>query len=243
MDVATHYTLLFMLYAKIVIATMIIPIIVATARFAQLNRSLKIFWGYLSLDFLVAFAAQLFIWATKAYKDFFKPILEKLNIHDTNFISIFNYLTTFLLLGWYFHNVFESKRMQLLVKIITIILFFSTILEGFVWHDFREFSSINATIYTVFCLFMPSLHLWFVYNKMTIAPLSKNPYFWLNLGLILPNIIGLFLDIIGNQLFLTDKTLFYEIFIAKYYFVILAQLLYAVGFYFARYTKFLPERW
>lgn len=243
MNIETYYIRLFILYAKIVTATMLIPIVVALMNFRKLNRPLKLFLLYLAVDFLIALFMQTFIWATGTYKDYFKPLLDKWGIHDTNFISIINFLTTFILLGWYFSSVFKSIRIQKTIKIISALLFTIAIIENFFGHDFRNYDSFNATTYAIFCMALPLFHLWFVYNTMTEVTIRKNPYFWIDIGLLIPNMMGLFLHLAGNKLYETDMILYFKLSIAKYYFVMLSQILLAISFYYARYTKYLPEKW
>jgi hypothetical protein len=243
MNIENTYILLFMFYAKIVTAIMTLPIILAILHSKKLNFPLSFFLYYLITDFLIALLMQTFIWVTGAFKVYFKPILDQLNLHDTNFISIINYLTTFFFLGWYYSNVFKSNRIRKIVTIISAILFVLAIIENFYLHDFREYNSFNATSCAVFCMALPLAHLWFVFNTITELSLRKNTYFWIDIGLLVPNVIGLFLHFTGNKLYETDMILYFKLSIAKYYFVMLAQVIYAIGFYYARYTKYLPEKW
>jgi hypothetical protein len=243
MNIETQYILLFMLYAKIVIAIMILPIIVAFTRLKKLSHPLRIFLLCIITDFLIGLLSQTFIWATGAFKGYFLPLLHKWRLHDTNFISIINYLSTFFLLGWYYSNVFSSIRIQRIVKFVSASLFVVAIIENLYLSDFRDFNSFNATTYAVFCMVLPLIHLWFVFNTITELSLRKNTYFWIDIGLLVPNVIGLFLHFTGNKLYETDMILYFKLSIAKYYFVMLAQIIYAVGFYYARYTKYLPEKW
>jgi hypothetical protein len=186
---------------------------------------------------------QTFVWATGAFESYFVPILLKYNLHDTNFISIVEILSTFFLLGWYYSNVFKSILIQKIIKVISALLFVLAIIENFFLHDFREYNSFNATTYAIFCMVLPLVHLWFVFNTITELSLRKNTYFWIDIGLLVPNVIGLFLHFTGNKLYETDMILYFKLSIAKYYFVMLAQVIYAIGFYYARYTKYLPEKW
>jgi hypothetical protein len=234
---------LFKIFSKIVIATMIIPIVVALPFIKKFNRPLRVFLYYLIGAFFVGLFSQIFIWATGAFIGFFKPILEEWAIKDTNFISIGAYLVNFSLLGWYFSSVFSSLQIQKSIKIISLFLILFAIVDNFFIHDWRAYNSDVATLSAVFCMVLPLFHLGFVYRTMTEIPIAKNPYFWIDLGLLVPNVLGLFLHFVGAKLFDTDKSLYYQVSMAKYYFVILSQFFFAYSFYLARYTKYLPKRW
>ena len=74
------------------------------------------------------------------------------------------------------------------------------------------------------------------------VPLVKNTYFWISLGLIIPNLIGLFLHFTGKKIETTDKVLFVKLNMVHDLFQIVGFILIAVGFYYARYTKYLPQK-
>ncbi len=234
---------LFKIYSKIVIAIMIVPIIVALPFIKKFNHPLRLFRYYLTGFFLVALLSQIFIWATGAFIGFFKPILVKWAINNTNFISIIAYLVNFSLLGWYFSAVFRSQKIQQSIKILSLSLILFAIVDNFFIHNWRDYNSNVATLSAVFCMVLPLFHLGFVYRTMTEIPIAKNPYFWIDLGLLVPNVLGLFLHFVGAKLFETDKPLYFQVSMAKYYFVTLSQFFFAYSFYLARYTKYLPEKW
>jgi hypothetical protein len=233
----------FTLFAQITTATMIIPIIVASVYSKKINRSQRIFLYYLIGAFVIAFLARVFVWSTGAYKDFWMPYLNKWNLHDSNFISIAAYLFNFGLLGWYFSSVFDSERIQKKIKIVSAILFVFAIIDNFFIHDWRAYNSDVATASAIYCALLPLIHLGSVYRTLTEITVQKNPYFWIDLGFIVPNVLGLFLHFVGDTLFETDKILYYQISIVKYCFVIIAQFFFAYNFYLARLTKYLPNKW
>jgi hypothetical protein len=234
---------LYILYAKMTTGAMLIPIIVALLYLKKINRPQRIFLYYLIASFLVAWFMQAFIWATGAYRDIAVPLLTKWNIHNTFFISIAAYCVNFLFLGWYFSSVFKDERIAKNVKIISIALCVLSLVHNFFINDWRTYNSVVASVSAVFCMLLPLVHLKYVYRTLTEISVQRNPYFWIDLGLLVPNTLGLFLHFTGTMLSETDMGLYFLISIAKCYVVILAQFFFAFNFILARKTKFLPNKW
>lgn len=222
---------------------MIFPIIVAVIYRNNWNLNLQKFLTFYIVSFAIHLFMQLFMWTVKNYRPYFVPYMDKWNIHDTNFISILSYLNNFALLGAFYAISFKSKRLSQSIKWLSITLFLSALINYLFIEGFRVYSSFNATASALYCFIIPLLHFWFVFRTYTKVPIYRNSYFWLGLGLIIPNAVGLFLHFTGNKLYTTDIVLYFKLSIAKYYFVILAQILIAIGFYYARQTKYLPEKW
>lgn len=234
---------IFTLFAQIVTATMIIPIIVASVYSKKINRPQRVFLYYLIAAFLVAFLSRVFAWSTGAYRDFWVPLLNKWNVHNTFFTGIFAYSVNFLFIGWYFSYVFKSERTQKSIRIISIALFVFSIIHNFFLQDWRAHDSVVATASAIFCMLLPLIHVGSVYRTLTEIPVQKNPYFWIDLGFVVPNTLGLFLHFAGDKLSETDMNLYFQLSMAKNYFVILAQFFFAYNFYLARFTKYLPNKW
>jgi hypothetical protein len=242
-EIFNHYNELVKVYAIIVTATMVLPIIVALLYRTYWNKPLRRFFRFQVASFSVSLFMQLFIWTVGHYRPYFVPYMDKWNIHDTMFIGIFAYLSNFALLGAFYIVVFKSAKISIAVKWLSIILFCAALINYLFIEGIRVYSLFNATASALYCFIIPLLHFWFVFKTDTQVVIKHNSYFWLGLGLIIPNLIGLFLHFTGNKLNETDVVLYFKLSIAKYYFVMLSQIFIAIGFYYARYTKYLPEKW
>ena len=97
----------------------------------------------------------------------------------------------------------------------------------------------NPTADAVFAFALPLIYLGYLYRLDTMVPLSKNPYFWISLGLVVPNLISLIFHFVGNKLLETDFILFAKLTIAKNGITVIGHILIAIGFYYARYVNFL----
>ncbi len=243
LELIKYYNELVKHYAIIVTAIMILPIIVALFYKNYWNKPLRFFFRFQLASFCINLFMQLFIWTIGHYRPFFVPYMDKWDIHDTNFISILSYLNNFALLGAYYVIVIKSERLSKSIKWLSIALFIAALINYLFIEGFRVYSFFNATASALYCFIIPLLHFWFVFKTDTDVPIYRNSYFWLGLGLIIPNVIGLFLHFTGNKLYATDVVMYFKLSIVKYYFVMLAQVLIAIGFYYARYTKYLPEKW
>ena len=72
-------------------------------------------------------------------------------------------------------------------------------------------------------------------------PLSKNPYFWICLGLLLPALAELFLERIFTTLYKTDIEKFYKLYLPRNASQLISFALLIVGVWQAKYLKFLPK--
>jgi hypothetical protein len=242
-EIIKYYNELMKIYAIIVTATMVIPTIVALYFKEYWNEPLKRFFRFFFISFCIHVFMQLFIWTVGNYRPYFLPYMNKWNIRDTNFISILSYLNNFAFLGAFYVSTFKSLQLARIVKIISIALFFIALLNYFYIEDFRAYSFFNASASALFCFIIPLLHLWYVFSTDTTVPIYKNSYFWVGLGMVIPNILGLFLNFTGNKIYATDVVLYFKLSITRYYFVIFSHALIAYAYYLSRFTKYLPAKW
>lgn len=229
------------LMGKIATICMLIPIIFALYNNKYLNTIIKIMLWFCIIRFIVSLLNIIIIWATRTYRDFFIPILNSLDIHNMNFISILAHLNYFGLLGWYFSLVIQNKKIKKIIQLVSIFLFFASIINFLFIEGYKNHNVFNSTSANIFCFLLPLIHLWFIFNEDSIVPIVKNPYFWISLGLIIPNLTGLITSIIGKKLAQTNLALYLQVDIGYAVLQILGYLLIAVGFYYARYTKYLPQ--
>ena len=227
---------------KVATVAMILPIIVAIANFRYLNRPLKIIFWFSIFRLFVSLITQFIIWVVSTYQNYFVPILNRWDIHNMSFISILAHLNNFGLLGWYFSLIIEDKKIKYIIRLISVFLFITAIINYIFIEGYKSPNVFNSTSSNIFCFLLPLIHLWFLYGEDSKVPIAKNPYFWISLGLIIPNLTGLITSIIGKKLKQTDPALFFQVDIGYAVLQIFGYLLIAIGFYYARYTKYLPQK-
>ncbi len=219
---------------------MLIPIIVVFIKWKYFNNILKIFFWYCVAKLSVSLLHQILIWATGYFIDIAVPLLNKWHITDTNFMGILSYLSNFALLGWYFYSVIPHKKIAEGMRWLSIGLFVAAIIDYLFIGDFRDYGVFCPATSSIFCFALPLIHFWFLYREETIVPLSKNPYFWISLGLLIPNLVGCFLHFTGDAIYSENFALFTKISIGKMVLEIIGQIFLAIGFYHARFSMFLP---
>lgn len=237
-----YFNFLYINSGKIQLIFQTIPIIVGIWHRKILNKPLRLFLIYYCITFTINILEVLFIWTTANYTAFCLPYLHYLGIDSTNFISIFHYLANFGIMGWYFSLVFKPKPISYWINRMSIALFISAFVNYLFIEGYNIYGVFNPLIDSLFSIVLPIIFMWSLFNQMeSKVPITKNPYFWVNLRFIVPNLIGLFFYFAGDKLYKTDFILFVEMSIVRMSFFVIGHLFATLAFYYARYTKYLPQ--
>lgn len=231
---------LFLISGRAYIVSMIIPIIAAVWERKVLNKPLKVFLWYIIILLLANLLEQAFIWAVNTWQEFFVPILQKAGIGDTNFLSIIYDLPAFAFLGWFYFLLLPAKYSKW-IKWIAISLFVAVLVNYLFIEGYQGYGKFNPNATAIFTFGAAFFYLWHLYRSHLVLPLTRNPYFWLSFALIIPYLIGFFLYLVGDVTHEENYQLFVMMSVAKNFFLIIAQILMAVGFWRARYAKYIPS--
>lgn len=231
---------IFLLFYRIYTVTLLFPLVVALLQRKYLNKSLKYFVVYKILNLFFNILEQVFIWAVNTWRDFFVPILNRFGIGDTSFLAIFYYLNDFIFIVLFYRYLSNNKNYIKSSYYISIFLLTMILINYFFIEGYRTFGIFNPTVDSIFVFSIASFYLLHLYRSHLMLPLQKNPYFWISLGLIVPQVISFFLFLVGDIFHKEDYALFLVMSIIKNCFLILAQVLFAVGFWRARYAQYLP---
>ncbi len=242
-DPFVFYNTIFIYASQVLTFVMVAPIWVAFYYKRYWNVHLRRFAAYILVCFLFAALLQGFIWGTSAYYDTCKPYMDSWKIHNTNFLIILSTIQIFWFLARYTEGIFKNTEWRNVIRKLSIGLLIASLVDYFFVGDFREISTFSTSIAALFTIIVPFLHSWQLFNTYTNVVLYKNSYFWFNLGLIVPALLGLFMDLVGENLYAADRILFLQISILSYVILFLGQLFFCIGFYYARFTKYLPEQW
>ena len=226
------------LSGKITIFTMLLPIVVAIIRWKKLNKPLKFFFAYCLATFLINCLELSYLEAVNNYTEFFIPWLEVTN-YSLNFFLILYQLKGLLFLGYFFSLLFDAYGYRKIVWNASLILSLIAICTYILEQGWKNFGSYGATIDAIYISILPLSYLWFLTRATYEIPLMKNPYFLISLGLVIPNLIGLFLNFFGTSLQANHFCLFARFAITKNCFEILGQSLLALGFWRASYARFI----
>lgn len=236
-----EYSKLFILSSRILLAFMIVPIILGLYNWKTLNKTLRIFFCYCLLTLLLNLVQDIFIWSTANFKEILLPFLKRWEIKNTNFYSILFFTKDFVLLGLFFKEILKYRVNVSWIQPMIVLLLVSTWTNHLFIEGFKDYGVFNRTVDAVFCFAVPLYFLWFIFTENSKVPIVKNPYFWIGLGLISTALIGFYLFLAGDKIRATDKVLFFKLAIIKNVIMMIEQVLEAIGFYYARYTKYLPH--
>lgn len=228
---------------QVVSAVMIIPIVTALIKWSYLEKMLKIFLYFCVASFAFALLEQLFLWhAKKYYDEIWKPILTYWQIGDTNFLQILFYLRDFLLLGWFFSSVLYPLRVAKWIWLVSLALSLVCVINYIFIEGYIEPGFFNPTTDAMYSFVVPMIGLWYIYHGASKIDLYKNPVFWISIGLILPNLLGLFMFFTSDFIQKEDFSLYVKLMIFTNFFQIIGIILITIGFAHAYYMRFFyPE--
>lgn len=226
-------------FSKIVSAVMIIPIIAALVKWQYLEKKLKIFFVFCVVTLAIALLEQLFFWSVKKhYNEFWRTILDYWGIKNTFFLQILPHTRDFFLLGWFFSAVLPSGKARYLVQYFSLLLGVSCIINYIFIEGYKIAGVFNPTTDALFSFLVPLLSLWYLFQRDTRIEMYKNPVFWISLGLLLPNLMGLFLFYTSDYLQENVFTLYVNLMLVKNFFEIIGIILLTIGFSHAYYMRF-----
>ena len=203
------------------------------------NKPLKVFFYYYILTLVLNSLVQGIIWLTGIYVDFFSPILEYWEITNTFFFQILFQLKNFILLSIFYHLIFPIKHYKKYILRIGQILSIIALVNYFFIVGYKKLGVFNPSANVIYSLLLPLIYLWYSQEYSLRIPLSKNPYFWFSIGLIIPNLIGAFIFFAGDYIHTDNFILYCQMYSLKNLFEILGQILIAIGFSRSYYTRFI----
>ena len=228
-----------MFSAKVYTAFIIIPILISLIYKKNWTLPLKVIFYYCLFTLLINFFEAIVIWTSIHHFEWIEPILAFLKTDNTTFLSILYYVKDFILLAWFFSLIYPSPPINRYIFWSGIILAIGSIINYLFIEGYREFGIFNPGADGIFIVALPILYLWTSQRQSLRISLKKNPYLWISLGLLFPNLLSLFLYFTGDYLYKSDIILYYKFFIAKNIFEIIGLILIAIGFSHARYARFI----
>jgi len=224
--------------ASITTGSMIFLIIVALMYKKHWNRALLIaFWYYLA-TFLLNVLEKLILWSCKQNLDVCVPILDYWGITNTHWLSIFYLIKNYVFLGWFYMLIFPDKKIGKIIKWASIFIATASVINYCFIEGYQGIGVFNPAADMFFIVSLPLLYLWYSQRESLRIPLKKNPYFWINMGILIPSLLGPFYYISGDHIYENDLKLFVILNTIKNGFEILGYVLVGIGFSKARYVRF-----
>lgn len=230
------------LSGKIVTVSYLLLLLTGFWRWEYFNKPLRIFFWYVVVTFILNFLEQLFIWGTRRSTHYYdlKPYLDYWQITNTVFMYILFYTKNALLLGWMYTLLFTTPSKGQLIWWIALGLTIFEWISYFSIDGYQGYGNVNPTLDGIFCFTVPMVYLGFLYQHTSVTlPLTKNSFFWISLGLIMENLIGLFFFYTAAKLQQSDTVTYSIVFMIKNVAVLTAIIFFCLAFYRANYIRFL----
>lgn len=231
---------LLIFFANITSFAMVIPVVTSLIFRRYWNKPLRIVSFYFLIILLLNLFEGIFIWLCFEYKEIIAPFRDYWEIDNTIFLQIFFYLNNFIFLSIFYSIIFPSKGVSKIIFYLGYCLGVIAIFNYFFVIGYKRLGVLNPSINALFIFSIPLVYLWYSQLHSLRIPLKKNPYFWITLGLVLPNLIGLFLNFSGDFLYIKDYSIYTQIHSIKNIFATIGQILISIGFahsYYARFIK------
>jgi hypothetical protein len=221
---------------------MAIPVIVAIFYRRFWNQPLRIIFYYCLATLLVNLFEQGVIWVSAHRFHWIEDFILYFKIGNTFFLLILYYLKNFLLLGWFFSKVFPLVSFRPVILRLSWLFSLLVLLNHCFVEGYHAPGIFNPILEGLFLILLPLLYLWFSQRNSLRIPLKKNPYLWVSLGIMIPELLSVFLDLSGDYIYESDFILYVKLYSAKNLIEISGQIFLALAFYYGRYTLFLsPE--
>lgn len=237
-ELENYYNEIYIRVGYVILIFILLPILIGILRWRYLNTSLRIFFWYLLSVFSYNILEHGFVWSVNEHTKAWEPFLVMFDIEDTNFLNVISRLLDYVFLGW-FYSVISEGSFGVWVKRVTILIFVLAAFVYFFVDGFRSYGNVNALLNRVYLVTLTVLYLWSLFRSNTMLNLWRNSYFLISIGLLFPNLFGLFLSFVGDKINQTDFVLFVKISLLRNAFTAIGLLLFCLAFKNARYTKFI----
>ena len=228
-----------LLVSQITVALSCLPLIVASYRIKYLNKPLYAFFIFKILSLMVNLFEQFFIWYVTKYYDSVKYYLNYFDVQDTSFIGIFFYVLTFVFVGKFYRILLGTSKHGKTIQWISSVLLIIAVVNYFFIEGYRVYGKFNPAASAIFAFGTAVYYLSQLFRSNLALPVRHNPYFWLSLGVIVPNLMGVFLFLVGDVVHKEDYNLFVVLSSLKNGFLVIGQILMAIGFWNAPYAKYI----
>lgn len=229
----------FIMVGKIATLVIFITAIIALSNKKNFNKPLYYFFFYLLATIGCNFLEHLVYFLASRFSFFVTPILNYFEIENTIFLEIFFNLKDFVLIGLFYFSIISDRKIKTYIFRLSCFCAMVAIFNYLFIEGYQELGIINPLMNSLFVILLPLFYLVYSQKYSLHISLIKNPYFWICLGLIIPNILGLFQYLAGDYFHRDNFILFCKFQILKNILNIIGQILIAIGFYHSYYARFI----
>lgn len=215
-------------------------LVVAVFRVRYFNKTMWVFFAYIVATIFVYTLEAVFIWSVKNYTSFWLPYLKRFDITDTNFLEILSTLKSIILIAW-FYKILLTEKWGKSIGYVGIMMTLFAIIDYILITGYKASGNLMPTLVGFFLIITPMLYLWQLYRRDSRISIYKIPYFWFSIALVIANLLGLFFYFVSEKMYETDFILYVKLSIARNVVTILRYLVFAYGFWLAKYVRFIPK--
>lgn len=229
-ELETFWNDILFTFGRITIASMFLPIIIGFLYIKNWGKAIYVAFFYCICTLLTNIFEQVLVYLIDHNTDFFLPYLNYWEIDNTFFLAILYYLKDFLIIGWFFSLILPFGSSNKYILWISWLLAFASFFNYCFIEGYKVYGVFNPTADAFFMIILPLVYLWFSQKQSLRIPLRKNPYFWICIGLVVPNLFTLFLYFTGSAIYEKDFVLYAKLYSIKNLFEIISQFLISYGF-------------
>ena len=237
-DLENYYNQIYIRIGYAILLLILLPVLFGLFRWRYLNASLLIFFWYLIAVLGYNSLEQGFVWSVTNYTKAWQPFLDRFDIADTNFLNIISRLLDYILLGFFYTAILNSSVGTWVIR-VSLLIFVSAIFIYFFIDGFRSYGNVNALVNRIYLVTLPVLYLWSLFRSQSMLNLWRNAYFLISIGLLVPNLFGLFLSFVGDKINQTDFILFVQISLIRNAFSAIGLVLFCFAFQNGKYAKYI----
>ena len=194
-----------------------------------------LFW-YALIAFLINFFEASFIKIVHLFKTQIVPILQKLEIDDTFFISPFYYVNELLFLGLFYSRVLKDKTGEI-VRYAAFVLAGLEILNTVFGEGYKDAQKIGSLLLSLNGIVLPLLFFRKYYPQQKNTSFIQKAYSWISWGILIPYIFSLLVYFLSDTLHTNFRILFYQLSIVRMSIDIIGILMMSYGISLVRAHK------
>ncbi len=199
-------------------------------RLSHLNKpsSFSVLFWYALIALLIAIFEVSFVGIATHFQAQIVPILQKLEIDDTFFISPFYYVNELLFLGLFYSRVLKGKTGEI-VRYAAFVLAGLEILNTVFGEGYKDAQKIGSLLLSLNGIVLPLLFFRQYYTQKNNTSFTQKAYSWISWGILIPYIFSLLVYFLSDTLHTNFRILFYQLSIVRMSIDIIGILMMSYG--------------
>lgn len=213
-----------LLFARFVL----ILVIIRGRHYFIIQSPFKVLYWYAIFAFIINIFEVSFVNIVNLFKNQLIPILQKLEIDDTFFISPFYYVNELLFLGLFYSRVLKDKTGEI-VRYVAFALAGLEILNTVFGEGYKDAQKIGSLLLSLNGIVLPLLFFRQYYTQKNDTSFTQKAYTWISWGVLVPYIFSLLIYFLSDSLVTNYPILFYQLSIVRMSIDMIGILMMAYG--------------